>query len=101
MSVIVAFLAGIYQQISLKTEADYNAYLVIEEYYCRWDKKYGAIIFAPPPLNLIAIVFMPILSLADRYWQKKPEKVIELNTLLSKIAYFPILLLFFVLFFAC
>ena len=48
-----------------KTEADYNACLITEESYLRWDVKYGLFVFALPPINLIGVFFMPFLLLID------------------------------------
>eukprot|EP00347_Sterkiella_histriomuscorum_P007683 403347974 len=96
MNMIVAVLSGVYQRITQKTEADYNAYLVQEEYYLRWNKKYGFLIFAPPPLNLIAFVFLPIFLLVNHFGTEKTTK--KCNKILTKILYLPIAMLFFGIF---
>ena len=98
MNMIVAVLTGVYKQITDRTEADYNANLVIAEAEMRWDMKYGLLIFLPPPLNIISFLLCPVLFISNWISAETGEKW---NQRLSKIAYFPIALTFYFIFLIC
>ena len=96
MNMIIAVLSNVYSDVLKEIDADYNANLVICEHRMRWDARFGLLIFAPPPINIISFLLMPILLIAHKCLSVNTVK--KVNRVLTKISYFPIGLFFFILF---
>jgi len=52
------------------------------------DKRYGALIVAFPPFNLLTFLCLPVILCC-----KSPDKLKKINTIICKIAYFPVILI--------
>ena len=96
-NLIVCIINNLFESCQQKSIAENMSVLIVSHERMRWDEKYGLIILLPAPLNLISLLFIFILVIYGRYYED--EKVIELNYLFSKICYFSLAFLNFLLLF--
>jgi len=62
-NMIIAVLSNVYQDLTAQIDADYNTNLILAYFKMEWEPWFGMLIFAPAPLNIIALLFAPILLL--------------------------------------
>ena len=96
-NLIVCIINNLFESCQEKSIAENMSVLVVSHERMRWDEKYGLIILLPAPLNLISLIFIIFLVIYGRY--NEDEKVIELNFLFSKICYFSLAFLNFLMLF--
>ena len=98
MNMIIAVLSNIYHDLIDKIDADYNANLVLAITKMKWDEKYGLLIFAFPPFNVISFILSPFLLLM--HFCLKEKEIKRANTILCMITYCPIVIIIFIVFLA-
>jgi hypothetical protein len=96
LNLVIAILAETYARFSqLKLGLYYDGVVdAISQY--KYDKRYGAMITAVPPFNVIMFLFTPIF-----YCVKNQKKLRAINSCLSHMAYFPIAMILVVVFGIC
>ena len=77
-------------------DADYNTNLILAYFKMEWEPRFGLLIFAPPPLNVVSLIFTPFLLLTQRYC---PAYTVWLNTFFTKIVFSFIAIVMFAIFF--
>jgi len=62
-NMIIAVLSNVYQALTAQIDADYNTNLILAYFKMEWEPRYGMLIFAPAPLNIVALLMTPFLLL--------------------------------------
>ena len=61
----------------------------------QWDSRFGMMIFAPPPFNVVSFLFTPFLLLTQKYCPAYTER---LNGIFTRILFFFLAVIMFVIF---
>lgn len=64
-NMIIALLSNVYQDLTAQIDADYNTNLILAYFKMEWEPRYGMLIFAPAPINIVAFFFAPFLLLVQ------------------------------------
>ena len=89
LNLLIAVLSNVYSELLLVIEAEYRSNVNNTYNRFKWDKQYGSLIFAPPPINGICLLFYPFLA------TKNPQKI---NTYFTMVMFFFIALFLFIIF---
>ena len=89
LNLLIAVLSNVYSELLLVIEAEYRSNVNNTYNRFKWDKKYGSLIFGPPPINIFCIFFYPFLA------AKNPKKI---NTYFTQFMHFFIALFLFIVF---
>ena len=98
-NLIVCIINNLFESFQEKSNAENMSVLILSHERIRWDEKFGIVILLPAPLNLISLFFIFILVIYAHF--NDDEKVIKLNYIFSKICYFLLALIYFILLTLC
>ena len=61
LNLLIALLSNVYSSVQDRAEAEHRSDII--NYFNKWnrDEYYGFLIYLPPPLNLVHLVFAPLL----------------------------------------
>jgi hypothetical protein len=92
INLVISYEASIYESVEEKIASEYKCNLVKLYEYLRWDEKYGLFKFLFAPLNIIQFPFTLFIIFFR-------EDNVALTKLFTRILYFPVCLLYFVIYF--
>ena len=96
VNLVIAILSETYTRLSnQKLGLYYDGVIEVIPAY-KYKKFYGALIAACPPFNLLIFPFLPF------FWiTKKKQKLRKLNNILTKLIFFPFVLIYTIVFIIC
>ena len=94
-NLIVCIINNLFELYEEKSNTETRSDLILVHERIKWDEKFGLIIVCPAPFNFCALIFIIILIIYSHY--NEDEKVIKLNYCFSKILYFFVAFIYFVL----
>ena len=90
-NLIVGIINNLFNNAQENADAESRAMIILIHEDIKWDDNYGILIFLPPPINIVALIFNIIIIFFDNYFDCK-----YYNELFCKISYIFIAIIYFI-----
>ena len=90
-NLIVGIINNLFNNAQENADAESRAMIILIHEDIKWDDNYGILIFLPPPINIVAVIFNIIIIFFDNYLDCK-----YYNEMFCKISYIFIAIIYFI-----